>query len=263
MISGCNKTASAPNKVLIYGHGGMGFDVLNAGYTANTIRSFEAALDLYDLDGIEIDLQYTKDGDIVVFHDDFLEKSTQCKGRINDVSLDSACNCIYRKQFNNRYDIQIISLDSFLSTYAARWRDKHVSLNIQGSFSVQFSIDTLAARFVQKLNRYHIDDHISVECGSTYFLRKIKEYDSTRLCYVVGKQSKLVIDEILDFNLDGIVCRFSESDERLQQLLVDSGKHITFYDLTIQRDYSEANWAGVRSMQTDNPAMSLKYFGRD
>ena len=249
--------------MLIYGHGALGFDVLNAAYAPNTIPSSQLALDLYNLDGIEIDLQYTKEGDIVLFHDNFLEKSTACKGMINNVSLDSACKCTYRKEFNNSYKNNIISLDSFLSHYSKHWKDKRISFNIQGSFNIPFSIDTLASRFVKKLSKYGVGAYGSVECGSIFFLEKVKYYDPTRLCYAVGAQKEDFIDEILTAKLDGIVCRFSESDEVLQQVLVDSGKQITYYDLKIKRDYNDANWNGVTSLQTDNPIISLKYFGRD
>ncbi|NNJ54589.1 MAG: hypothetical protein HKP14_00575 [Bacteroidia bacterium] len=261
--SACNKTSPLQQNVLIYGHGGTGFDVLNSAYAPNTIPSCELALSLYDLDGVEIDLQYTKEGDLVLFHDDFLEKSTQCKGRINDLSLDSICQCIYRKQYTNSYKHNVLSFDSFLNHYVRHWPQKRISLNIQGSFNIPYTIDTLASRFVRKLKEYNIGEYASIECGSTYFLKKIKEYDSTRLCYAVGGQNESFVNEIITLNLDGIVCRFSETDNDLQKMLVDSGKHITLYDLKIKRDYKETNWNGVHSMQTDNPVVSLKYFGRD
>lgn len=54
--------------------------------TENTIASFEKAL-LFNVDGIELDVHSTADGEIVVFHDFTLERMTDGVGEIHKKNL--------------------------------------------------------------------------------------------------------------------------------------------------------------------------------
>ncbi len=74
-ISGCSKTA---NHMKVIGHrGAMGHE------TENTLASVQKALDL-GVDMIEIDVFRVKSGEIVVFHDETLERLSNAGGRIED-----------------------------------------------------------------------------------------------------------------------------------------------------------------------------------
>lgn len=68
------------NKVSAIGHGGMG---IGHSYPMN---SFEGILNSLSIgaDGVEIDIQMTKDGILVAFHDGKLEESTNRSGKIYD-----------------------------------------------------------------------------------------------------------------------------------------------------------------------------------
>ncbi|MFD1606254.1 glycerophosphodiester phosphodiesterase [Oceanobacillus luteolus] len=68
-----------PTKV--YGHrGAMGE------YPENTLLSFEQAI-LQGVDGLELDVQLTKDGEVVVIHDEMLDRTTNGTGFIKDWTL--------------------------------------------------------------------------------------------------------------------------------------------------------------------------------
>ncbi|HYL79422.1 MAG TPA: glycerophosphodiester phosphodiesterase [Candidatus Acidoferrum sp.] len=52
----------------------------------NTLAAFRKAIEL-GADGMEMDLQLTRDGAVVVIHDDTLERTTDGRGRVTDLSL--------------------------------------------------------------------------------------------------------------------------------------------------------------------------------
>lgn len=56
-------------------------------YPENTIRSFEEALKL-PVDAVELDVRCTKDGVLVVIHDENLDRTTNGKGRVRDFTWD-------------------------------------------------------------------------------------------------------------------------------------------------------------------------------
>ena len=89
----CKRHEIKKNTVWIFGHGGMGFDNINGQFAPNSVASISKALDFYDLDGVEVDIQFTKDGNLIVFHDNYLENSTQCKGLVNSLNFNEIGDC--------------------------------------------------------------------------------------------------------------------------------------------------------------------------
>ena len=53
----------------------------------NTIPAFEVAKEL-DIDGIELDVQMTKDGELVVIHDETINRTSDGKGWVQDMTLE-------------------------------------------------------------------------------------------------------------------------------------------------------------------------------
>lgn len=55
-------------------------------YPENTVPGFIAAAEIAD--GFETDLHLTKDGKIVLSHDETLDRCTNCTGKISDLTFD-------------------------------------------------------------------------------------------------------------------------------------------------------------------------------
>ena len=56
-------------------------------YPENTIVAFEKAMQTEGLEGIELDIQLTKDGRLVVIHDERVDRTTEGIGFIRDYTL--------------------------------------------------------------------------------------------------------------------------------------------------------------------------------
>ena len=58
-------------------------------YPENTVTAFRKAAELYDrgLTGIELDVQLTKDEEIVVIHDERIDRTTDGYGLVRDYTL--------------------------------------------------------------------------------------------------------------------------------------------------------------------------------
>ncbi|MDN7226611.1 glycerophosphodiester phosphodiesterase [Planococcus sp. N064] len=66
----------------IYAHRGC-----SGTYPENTLAAFQAAAKL-PIDGVEVDVQLTKDGKMVVIHDEKINRTTDGKGYVKDKTLD-------------------------------------------------------------------------------------------------------------------------------------------------------------------------------
>ncbi len=57
-------------------------------YPENTMLAFEKAVEA-GADGIELDVQLTKDGEIVIIHDETIDRTTDGKGFVADYTYES------------------------------------------------------------------------------------------------------------------------------------------------------------------------------
>ena len=72
------------NNAFIIGHGGSGFLSPTNNVAENSMKSLELAIEGYNADGVEVDVQLTKDSMLVLYHDHDLFTKTSCKwGGIN------------------------------------------------------------------------------------------------------------------------------------------------------------------------------------
>ena len=56
-------------------------------YPENTLLAFEKAIEIQGLTGIELDVQLTKDGELVVIHDERVDRTTKSIGYVRDYTL--------------------------------------------------------------------------------------------------------------------------------------------------------------------------------
>lgn len=56
-------------------------------YPENTMLAFEKAVDVQGITGIELDIQLTKDGEIVVIHDERIDRTTEGIGFVRDYTF--------------------------------------------------------------------------------------------------------------------------------------------------------------------------------
>ena len=68
-------------KTKIIGHRGGA-----AGFPENTLAAFKKAVEL-GADGVEFDVQLTKDGEVVVIHDELIDRTMSGSGLVKDHSL--------------------------------------------------------------------------------------------------------------------------------------------------------------------------------
>lgn len=56
-------------------------------YPENTLLAFEKAAAVSGLEGIELDIQLTRDGELVVIHDERVDRTTEGIGFVRDYTL--------------------------------------------------------------------------------------------------------------------------------------------------------------------------------
>ncbi|MBF2053992.1 MAG: hypothetical protein IGS03_11090 [Candidatus Sericytochromatia bacterium] len=149
----------------------------------NTLPAFQLAMD-QGADMIELDVKTTKDGQIVIFHDRFLRRTTNGEGRIENQTLDQlkaldAGSWFDPVRFANE---RIPTLREVLELTAGK-----IMLNLEikkGAFSREN--DHFERHLIALLEEYEMVPHTLVSSFSTLPLIRIKEQAprlSTALLY--------------------------------------------------------------------------------
>ena len=88
-------------KVKIFAHRGA-----SAYAPENTLEAFRLAME-QGADGIELDVQLTKDGELVVIHDETIDRVSNGKGAVRDYTLEELKSFSVSNHFEQYPDVKI------------------------------------------------------------------------------------------------------------------------------------------------------------
>lgn len=161
----------------------------------NTLFSFEKAIAL-GADGIEFDVQLSRDGEVVVVHDEKIDRVSNGTGFVKDYTL----NELKKFNFNKRgitapLFMEIPTLDEVLSLLAPA----SLSINIELKTGIIY-YDGLERKTLDIVGKYGLAERILYSSFNHYSMQKINIYEPTAktalLCgggiIVTGKQCEKV-----------------------------------------------------------------------
>ncbi|TDW49837.1 glycerophosphoryl diester phosphodiesterase [Flavobacterium sp. 270] len=152
----------------------------------NTLKAFQKALDL-NADGIELDVHLSADGNIIVIHDETIDKMTNGKGFVNTLSLPE----LKRFLIDGQYEIPTLKEVFDLV-------NKKCLINIELK-----NADTLT-KVVSLIDEYVSDRNWSYE----HFI--VSSFDWNALQEVHNLDSKIPIGVLAETNLD-LAVAFAET----------------------------------------------------
>lgn len=139
----------------------------------NTLPAFELAIK-QNANGVELDVQLTKDGKIVVIHDERIDRVTNGKGFVKDFTLDElkAFSCL--DLFNNEENIKIPTLDEVFELLSPT--DLIVNVELKTGIFQYPGIEKKALEIAKKWN---MQDKVIYSSFHHPSVLKIKELDSS------------------------------------------------------------------------------------
>jgi len=133
-------------------------------YPENTLSSFQAGLSM-GANGIETDVHKTKDGVLVLFHDDKLDRVTDGQGLITDYTYEELLRLTVRNAETGRTD-KILSLEDFLRAFA------HLDL----TFAIELKQAFIEQETIDMLSRYGMRDKTILTSFTFENLARAKAY---------------------------------------------------------------------------------------
>lgn len=227
---------SKSKNLKIFGHrgaAGLAFE--------NTLRSIQRALD-EGVDGIEIDVWKTRDNELVVFHDAYLDRLTGKSGLIADLSS------------GERQALSLKNGDHIPTMYEAIQLIEKSSVHLLVEIKDERAFD-LALHELRKsldVSRFTI--------GSFYHsgIKQLKEANPEISIAIMFECVPVLFDDYLyKINPDYIVASIETYNSYLVDVVKEQGRKLLFYTVNSPAELSLARQAAPYGIITNYPNLSF------
>jgi len=137
----------------------------------NTLEAFAAAIE-QGADGIELDVHLSKDGEIVVAHDEKLERVSDGTGHINDYTLKELKLFNFGKLFPDISSCKIPTMSEVFSLV----KPSALTLNIELK-TTEYQYPDLCEKLIALAREYSMKDRIIYSSFNHYSLQEIKKIE--------------------------------------------------------------------------------------
>lgn len=167
------------NIVVNYAHrGASGY------YPENTMLAFKKAVEL-GCDGVETDVQMTSDGELVLIHDEKVDRTTDGTGFVKDYSLKALSKLSAGSWFNKEYVSETIPRVEELLAFA---KDTNITINFEVKTGI-VAYPGIEEKLIELINRYSMKNNVILSSFNHYSMVNCKEVDKeikTGLLYMEG-----------------------------------------------------------------------------
>lgn len=143
-------------------------------YPENTLLAFEKAAAITDLTGIELDIQLTGDGEMVVIHDERVDRTTEGIGFVKDYTLSQL-----KKLHIYADDNPVQSIPAI--TEVLDLLEPKLKLGLKLNIELKNSVcpyDGMEEKIVELVHKRGLQDSVVYSTFYAKSLRKLKEIDS-------------------------------------------------------------------------------------
>lgn len=138
----------------------------------NTLPAFSKAIEL-NSDGVETDIHITADGHFVLCHNGSVEKTSNGKGRIPDLTLKELKALDFGSRFGNGFvNIPIPTLDEFLQLMKKSASTLNIELKPQKNKSLDF-----VEKVIDKVKEYGLEERLFISSFDRRILERVKSVD--------------------------------------------------------------------------------------
>lgn len=147
--------------------------VAHRGYSSkapeNTMAAFELALDV-GCDGLELDVHLTKDGEVVIIHDDTLQRTTNGEGVVEEFTLAELQKLDAGSWFGPEFKNERIPT---LAQLCERIKDLDLLFNVE--LKVGLGFEQLNEKVLAILDQYDLQEKTVVSSFNHYALAHLKQ----------------------------------------------------------------------------------------
>lgn len=238
---------------LVWAHRGA------SGYAPeNTIPAFELAAEM-GADGVELDVQFTKDGQIVVCHDETIDRTSNGCGWVKDHTLEELLALSFDNG-NKAYEgAQIPTMQEVFDAL----RPTNLTINIELKTGIIF-YKGLENDIIDLVHKNKFEDRVIYSSFNHYSVMKIKELDPQ------AKTGFLYMDGPLDMPAYGRLHGVDALHPALYNLqfpdfmkeCAENGLDVNVWTVNEEKYMQMCQQARVHAIITNYPKKALELYGR-
>jgi|SRR5690554_1274304 len=233
------------NQVKALGHGGMG---IGQTYPMNSLESILNCLNL-GADGTEIDVQMTKDGVLVAFHDQSLELSTNLSGKIYNKTWAEIEGARFSYPYYGNY--QLIRLDDLFKNIPNQ--DNYIYFldckNFQPNKDSTY-FETFNNAIIEIIDKYNLIENTFVEFKSEILIQKLQAVrpDIKQFIYTDFANALSLAEQ---YNLEGLTVTVDQLTHEKVELAHSKGIMVATFNTHSHKRNIKAVEHNVEFIQTD------------
>ena len=143
-------------------------------YPENTLTAFRKAAEIDGLTGIELDIQLTKDGHLVVFHDETIDRTTDGYGELRQYTL-SELKELRIDAVGGKQE-KIPAMEEVFDLLQGKMK-QGLKMNIELKNSV-FPYEGMEQKIIDIVHQYGLQNHVIYSSFSALSLERIRQLDS-------------------------------------------------------------------------------------
>ena len=140
-------------------------------YPENTMLAFQKTAEESLADGIELDIQMTKDGELVIMHDETLDRTTNGSGYLKDYTLEELKTLSVAVNVKGFFPRQTIPT---LREYFTWLKTTRLITNIELKTSV-FEYKGIEEKLIAMVHEFGLEEQIWYSSFNHYTIAKVKE----------------------------------------------------------------------------------------
>lgn len=228
-------------------------------YPENTILAFEKAIEI-GADGIEMDVHFSKDGQLVVIHDEELDRTTTGHGFVKDYTLEELKTFDAGIKFGEKFKgLKIPTFDEFLELV----HDKDLLINVEIKNSI-IHYKNIEEAVYEKIKEYGIEDKVIISTFDHYSAKKCKGLNTS------VKVGALYWDCIYEpykyVEMLGVDALHPEFNSITKEIVEESHKRkleVNVYTVNLKEDMEKMIGLGVDMIITNNPELLGKIINKE
>ncbi len=179
----------------------------------NTLSSFYLGL-LMGANGIETDVQRTKDGVLVLFHDDTLNRVTDFSGRISDYTLEETKQIKVTGNSTYGFYDKIVVFREFLEKFS----------EYDISFAIELKTEGNEKEVADLIREFGIEKRTTITSFQFDYIKKMKEYaPDLRVGYLVEGNGVADMESLKSIGGEEMAPKASEMTEESVRILRENG----------------------------------------
>jgi glycerophosphoryl diester phosphodiesterase len=215
-----------------------------------TLATFRACIDLRV--GVELDVRRTRDGQLVCLHDATVDRTTDGKGKVADLSLRELCQLDAGKKFDASFTGERVpTLDEFFTLLHERKSAILVAIDLK-----EPDCEADVVKLAEKHGVLKQLVFIGLTIENAKVREKLHEASATVACAALCPAADKLADAIADKSAEWVYVRFIPTADEVKTVH-DAGKRVFLVGPLVMGN-EPANWAkgraaGVDAILTDYP----------